>query len=62
LRCCLPSLWMRRWAAENKQLWSELTRLVGENERLPFQTSDALGAAGCMLSPRAVALATELNK
>lgn len=28
----------------------------------PFQTSDALGAAGCMLGPRAVALATELNK
>jgi len=27
-----------------------------------FQTSDALGAAGCMLGPRAVALATELNK
>ena len=30
--------------------------------RHPFQTSDALGAAGCMLGPRAVALATELNK
>jgi transposase len=29
--------------------------------RHPFQTSDALGAAGCMLGPRAVALATELN-
>jgi len=29
--------------------------------RHPFQTSDALGA-GCMLGPRAVALATELNK
>lgn len=28
----------------------------------PFQTSDALGAAACMLGPRAVALATELNK
>ncbi len=27
----------------------------------PFQTSDALGAAACMLGPRAVALATELN-
>ncbi len=27
-----------------------------------FQSSDALGAAGCMLGPRAVALATELNK
>jgi transposase len=27
-----------------------------------FQTSDALGAAGSMLGPRAVALATELNK
>lgn len=27
-----------------------------------FQTSDALGAACCMLGPRAVALATELNK
>jgi len=27
-----------------------------------YQTSDALGAAGCMLGPRAVALATELNK
>ncbi len=30
--------------------------------RHPFQTSDALGAAGSMLGPRAVALATELNK
>jgi transposase len=30
--------------------------------RHPFQSSDALGAAGCMLGPRAVALATELNK
>lgn len=30
--------------------------------RHPFQTSDALGAAGCMLGPRAVVLATELNK
>ena len=30
--------------------------------RHPFQTSDALGAACCMLGPRAVALATELNK
>ena len=30
--------------------------------RHPFQTSDALGAAGCMLGPRAVALATEFNK
>ncbi|MCA1701207.1 MAG: transposase, partial [Actinobacteria bacterium] len=30
--------------------------------RHSFQTSDALGAAGCMLGPRAVALATELNK
>jgi transposase len=30
--------------------------------RHPFQTSDALGAAGAMLGPRAVALATELNK
>lgn len=30
--------------------------------RHPFQTSDALGAARCMLGPRAVALATELNK
>jgi len=30
--------------------------------RHPFQTSDALGAAGCMLGPWAVALATELNK
>jgi transposase len=30
--------------------------------RHPFQTSDTLGAAGCMLGPRAVALATELNK
>ncbi|MEN3285525.1 MAG: transposase [Solirubrobacteraceae bacterium] len=30
--------------------------------RHPFQTSDALGAAGSMLGPLAVALATELNK
>jgi transposase len=30
--------------------------------RHSFQTSDALGAAGSMLGPRAVALATELNK
>lgn len=30
--------------------------------RHPFQTSDALGAAGSMLDPLAVALATELNK
>jgi transposase len=30
--------------------------------RHPFQTSDALGAAACMLGSRAVALATELNK
>jgi len=30
--------------------------------RHPYQTSDALGAASCMLGPRAVALATELNK
>ena len=30
--------------------------------RHPFQTSDALGGAACMLGPRAVALATELNK
>jgi transposase len=30
--------------------------------RHPFQTSDALGAAASMLGPRAVALATELNK
>jgi transposase len=30
--------------------------------RHPFQTSDALGAAACMLGPRAVALASELNK
>jgi transposase len=30
--------------------------------RHPFQTSDALGAAGAMLAPRAVALATQLNK
>lgn len=30
--------------------------------RHPFQTSDALGAAACMLGPRAVALAAELNK
>jgi transposase len=30
--------------------------------RHPFQTSDALGAAACLLGPRAVALATELNK
>jgi transposase len=30
--------------------------------RHPFQTSDALGAAACMLGPRAVGLATELNK
>jgi transposase len=30
--------------------------------RHPFQTSDGLGAAACMLGPRAVALATELNK
>jgi transposase len=30
--------------------------------RHPFQTSAALGAAACMLGPRAVALATELNK
>jgi transposase len=30
--------------------------------RHQFQTSDALGAAACMLGPRAVALATELNK
>ena len=30
--------------------------------RHPFQTSDALGAAGCMLGPRAVALATQFNK
>jgi transposase len=30
--------------------------------RHPFQTSDALGAAGSMLGPRAVALATQLNK
>jgi transposase len=30
--------------------------------RHPFQTSDALGAAAAMLGPRAVALATELNK
>jgi transposase len=30
--------------------------------RHPFQSSDALGAAACMLGPRAVALATELNK
>ena len=30
--------------------------------RHPFQTSDALGAAGAMLGPRAVALATQLNK
>jgi hypothetical protein len=28
----------------------------------PFQTSDALGAAACMLGPRAMALAAELNK
>jgi transposase len=28
----------------------------------PYQTSDALGAAGSMLGPRAVALATQLNK
>jgi len=30
--------------------------------RHPYQSSDALGAAACMLGPRAVALATELNK
>jgi transposase len=30
--------------------------------RHPFQTSDALGAAGSMLGSRAVALATQLNK
>jgi transposase len=30
--------------------------------RHPFQTSDALGAAACRLGPRAVALATELNR
>jgi transposase len=30
--------------------------------RHPFQTSDALGAAACMLGPRAVGLATEFNK
>jgi transposase len=30
--------------------------------RHSFQTSDALEAAACMLGPRAVALATELNK
>jgi transposase len=30
--------------------------------RHPYQTSDALGAACCMLGPRAVALATQLNK
>lgn len=30
--------------------------------RHAFQTSDALGAAGSMLGPRAVALATQLNK
>ncbi|MGH2864232.1 MAG: IS66 family transposase [Solirubrobacteraceae bacterium] len=30
--------------------------------RHPFQTSDALGAAGSMLGPRAVALATQLNQ
>lgn len=30
--------------------------------RHQFQTSDALGAAACMLGPRAVALATELNE
>jgi len=30
--------------------------------RHPFQTSDALGAAGSMLGPLAVAFATELNK
>ncbi|HYB28624.1 MAG TPA: IS66 family transposase [Solirubrobacteraceae bacterium] len=30
--------------------------------RHPYQTSDALGAAACMLGPRAVALASELNK
>jgi len=30
--------------------------------RHPYQTSDALGAAGSMLGPRAVALATQLNK
>ena len=30
--------------------------------RHPFQSSDALGAAACMLGPRTVALATELNK
>lgn len=30
--------------------------------RHPFQTSDALGAAGSMLGPRAVALASQLNK
>ena len=30
--------------------------------RHPYQTSDALGAAGSMLGARAVALATELNK
>jgi hypothetical protein len=33
----------------------------GHHGRHPFQTSDALGAAGCMLGP-VVALATELNK
>jgi len=30
--------------------------------RHPYQTSDALGAAAAMLGPRAVALATQLNK
>lgn len=30
--------------------------------RHPYQTSDAVGAAGSMLGPRAVALATQLNK
>jgi transposase len=30
--------------------------------RHPYQTSDALGAAGSMLGPRAVALATQYNK
>jgi transposase len=30
--------------------------------RHPYQTSDAVGAAACMLGPRAVALATQLNK
>jgi transposase len=54
-----PRPWYRRYAVHIGRCQGCGRRHQGRHR---FQTSDALGAAGSMLGPRAVAFATQLNK